>query len=233
VEISLVAGVRCSFRGQDAASVRRPQPAASPSCPHPSQRHRHASAHLRVGVSRGWRELAPVIRYRGGISRPALRADMSVEAERRPEFVRHVAPLHCARRSTPSPRIRGGTSADRPAALLPSHGAPIPAARHCRSALARAANGQQTSLTGFRQHAKSNREKPRKPHRRAISRPSSSPVATLQAACHAGGRGFESRRSGLLKCLQAGRRANESRPRDDEARAGYIRPRSQQLRQRR
>jgi hypothetical protein len=61
-----------------------------------------------------------------------------------------LPPLCRARRSTPSPRIRGGTSADRPAAP-PAHGAPIPAATHFRSALARAANGQQTSEMGFPQ----------------------------------------------------------------------------------
>jgi hypothetical protein len=36
---------------------------------------------------------------------------------------------------------------------------------------------------------------------RAIARQSSPIVASLEHACHAGGRGFESRRSRLLKCL--------------------------------
>jgi hypothetical protein len=37
---------------------------------------------------------------------------------------------------------------------------------------------------------------------RAIARQSSPIVASLEQACHAGGRGFESRRSRLSKCLQ-------------------------------
>src|SRR5215208_3848166 len=35
---------------------------------------------------------------------------------------------------------------------------------------------------------------------RAIAGPSSSTVVSLEAACHAGGRGFESRRSRLIVC---------------------------------
>jgi hypothetical protein len=37
---------------------------------------------------------------------------------------------------------------------------------------------------------------------RAIARRSSSIIESLEVACHAGGRGFESRRSRRLKCLQ-------------------------------
>src|SRR6266536_3306916 len=39
---------------------------------------------------------------------------------------------------------------------------------------------------------------------RVIARPSSSTVVSAAVACHAGGRGFESRRSRLSKCLQIG-----------------------------
>jgi len=39
---------------------------------------------------------------------------------------------------------------------------------------------------------------------RVMARPSSSTVVTIEVACHAGGRGFESRRSRLSKCLQIG-----------------------------
>ena len=47
-------------------------------------------------------------------------------------------------------------------------------------------------------------KRPRTPINRAITRPSSPTVETLEVACHAGGRGFESRRSRCLKCLQIG-----------------------------
>jgi len=94
-----------------------------------------------------------------------------------------LPPLCRARRSTPSPRIRGGTSADRPAAP-PAHGAPIPAATHFRSALARAANGQQTSETGFpqpceiepREAQKAASTERSRVHRRHPSRRSKRPV---------------------------------------------------------
>jgi hypothetical protein len=51
----------------------------------------------------------------------------------------------------------------------------------------------------------SNVKGPQRRMHRAIARQSSPIVASLEHACHAGGRGFESRRSRLSKCLHLGR----------------------------
>ena len=62
----------------------------------------------------------------------------------------------------------------------------------------RAANGQQTSeiwLSAQTMREFEGANGPRSRMNRAIARPSSSIVVTVEVACHAGGRGFESRRS--------------------------------------
>jgi hypothetical protein len=67
--------------------------------------------------------------------------------------------------------------------------------------------GQQTGskrLNLLRSTMRSrNREKPEKRLNRAIARPSSPIVVTLEPACPAGGRGFESRRSRKTPCKSA------------------------------
>jgi hypothetical protein len=69
--------------------------------------------------------------------------------------------------------------------------------RRCRSD-GRAANGQQTRWNRLRSAMPNRyRGKPESRMNRAIPRPSSPFVVTLEPACHAGGRGFESRRSHL------------------------------------
>jgi hypothetical protein len=59
--------------------------------------------------------------------------------------------------------------------------------------------GQQTGSKRLKaaslNHAESNDENPKNRINRAIPRSSSPIVVTLELACHAGGRGFESRRS--------------------------------------
>jgi hypothetical protein len=65
----------------------------------------------------------------------------------------------------------------------------------------RAANVRRQPHGGMRD---CDTRRPRSRMNRAIPRQSSSTVVTLEPGCHAGGRGFESRRSRLLKCLQTG-----------------------------
>ena len=59
----------------------------------------------------------------------------------------------------------------------------------------RAANGQQTSEIGVAQPRGMSSRAAESRMNKAIARQSSSTVVTLEPVCHAGGRGFESRRS--------------------------------------
>ena len=59
----------------------------------------------------------------------------------------------------------------------------------------RAAIGQQTPGTGSAQPCESLRNSPERPHEQSDRVSSVVHLATLELACHAGGRGFESRRS--------------------------------------
>src|ERR1700674_2779125 len=59
----------------------------------------------------------------------------------------------------------------------------------------RAAIGQQTPGTASAQPCESLRNSPERPHEQSDRVPSVVHLATLELACHAGGRGFESRRS--------------------------------------
>ena len=71
--------------------------------------------------------------------------------------------------------------------------------------VSRAAEGQQTLEIESAQSCTIHMLKARNRINRAIARQSSPIVASVEQACHAGGRGFESRRSRLLERLQIGR----------------------------
>jgi hypothetical protein len=177
-------------------SERAPsQPAASQSC------------HIRVSVtgtqasSSGRRKRRPARALAGHLKpRRYLPADqrfgqiLSVEAERRPEFVRDVAPALPRAPEHAVPAHPRRHERRPPGHTAPTTCGPIPAVTHFRSALARAAHGQQTSETGFPQPCEIE-PRPRKPHQQSDFAYIVANRRDAQAACYARGRGFESRRS--------------------------------------
>jgi hypothetical protein len=78
----------------------------------------------------------------------------------------------------------------------PQSSSRVPSIQACQTSRLGQQNGQQTSETGFAQPCGMGSARTRESRmNRAITRTSSPIVGTPKAACHAGGRGFEPRRS--------------------------------------